>query len=291
MAISPLYWFQRCLFPLFLFEGTVACTKRSLAGDANVKQENSNCTHYCKNLTQEIVGKAEFYTSVECRLPSVPQSKSVERRTSSHAFRRGIAALFMSRMWTAFFKVVSRSQFYSFFYSFSFFPIAEGEVKLKIYSDDHSLPYKTTKLKALYTKGEIDGLFAKWGVKDVYWRWDPEGHDVYAMFKIKEEVDGVPVNVSARVDCPVIWNHKTRAKAEDVNWNISLRVMYWYVKSHLEAAYLLQSSKAAAFLQDLAGKDDRRTLKDLIIPHIGDIQKMAALPKMPVIVDQEKESF
>ena len=42
---------------------------------------------------------------------------------------------------------------------------------MKIYSDDPNLPYKTTKLKALYTKSEIDGLFAKWGVKDVYWHW------------------------------------------------------------------------------------------------------------------------
>jgi hypothetical protein len=50
---------------------------------------------------------------------------------------------------------------------------------LKIYSDDPNLPYKTTKLKALYTKSEIDGLFAKWGVKDVYWRWDPEHNDVF----------------------------------------------------------------------------------------------------------------
>ena len=43
---------------------------------------------------------------------------------------------------------------------------------MKIYSDDPNLPYKTTKLKALYTKSEIEGLFAKWGVKDVYWHWD-----------------------------------------------------------------------------------------------------------------------
>ena len=50
---------------------------------------------------------------------------------------------------------------------------------MKIYSDDPNLPYKTTKLKALYTKSEIDGLFAKWGVKDVYWRWDPEHNDVF----------------------------------------------------------------------------------------------------------------
>ena len=65
--------------------------------------------------------------------------------------------------------------------------------------------------------------------------------------------------------------------------------MYWYIKSHLEAAYLLQSSKTVAFLSDLKGKDDRHSLKDLIIPHIGDIKKMAALQKIPIIVNQETE--
>jgi hypothetical protein len=40
----------------------------------------------------------------------------------------------------------------------------------------------------LYTKSEIDGLFAKWGVKDVYWHWDPEHNDVFAQFKIAEEI-------------------------------------------------------------------------------------------------------
>lgn len=158
---------------------------------------------------------------------------------------------------------------------------------MKIYSDDPNLPYKTTRLNAQYTRSEIDGLFAKWGVKDVYWHWEPETNNIYVMFKIREEINEIPINVSARVDCPVIWNHKTRNKAEDVNWNISLRVMYWYIKSHLEAAYLLQSSKTAAFLPDLAGKDEKQTLKEIIIPHIGDIQKMAALPK-PIIIDQNE---
>lgn len=161
---------------------------------------------------------------------------------------------------------------------------------MKIYTDDPHLPYKTTRLNALYTKAEIDGLFAKWGIKDVYWHWDPEHNDVYVMFKIREEIDGIPVNVSARVDCPVIWDHKTRNRAEAPNWNISMRVMYWYIKSHLEAAYLLQSSKTAAFLPDLSGKDEKQTLKDIVIPHISDIQKLAALPKAPIIIEQEDET-
>jgi len=149
---------------------------------------------------------------------------------------------------------------------------------LKIYSDDPNLPYKTTRLKALYTKSEIDGLFAKWGVKDVFWHWDPEHNDVFVLFKIVEEIEGVPLQVSARVDAPAIWDHKTRSKAECINWDISLRVMYWFIKSHLESAYLLQSSKTAAFLPYIASKDGAQTLKDWIVPQINDVQRLASLP-------------
>jgi hypothetical protein len=152
---------------------------------------------------------------------------------------------------------------------------------LKIYSDDPNLPYKTTKLKALYTRSEIDGLFAKWGVKDVYWRWDPEYNDVFVQFKIAEEVDGVPLQVSAKVEAPCIWDHKTRSKAECVNWDISMRVMFWFIKSHLEAAYLLQSSKTAEFLPYIASGDGSHTLKDIVVPRLNELQRLIALPGVP----------
>jgi hypothetical protein len=122
---------------------------------------------------------------------------------------------------------------------------------LKIYSDDPNLPYKTTKLKTLYTKSEIDGLFAKWGVKDVYWHRDPECIEVLVQFKKVEEIDGMPLQVSAKVEAPSIWDHKTRSKAESVNWDISMRVLYWFIKSHLEAAYLLRVLKRLRFCRTL----------------------------------------
>ncbi len=78
---------------------------------------------------------------------------------------------------------------------------------MKIYSDDPNLPYKTTKLIALYTKSDIDGLFTKWDIKDVYWH--PDLQDVYIVFKINEEIDGKRFETSGRVRCPIIWDHKT----------------------------------------------------------------------------------
>jgi hypothetical protein len=55
-------------------------------------------------------------------------------------------------------------------------------------------------------------------------------------------------------------------------------VMYWFIKSHLESAYLLQSSKTAAFLPYISSGDGAKTLKDLIIPRINEVQQLASLP-------------
>jgi hypothetical protein len=159
---------------------------------------------------------------------------------------------------------------------------------LKIFSDDPNLPYKTTKLKALYTRSEIDGLFAKWGVKDTYWRWDPDNNEVFVQFKIVEKIDDVPRQFSEKVEAPAIWDRKTRSKEESINWDISMRVMFWFIKSHLEAAYLLQSSKTVAFLPYIFTSDDSRTVEDLI-PMLNQLQHLHALPKPSVIIDQEPE--
>jgi hypothetical protein len=40
------------------------------------------------------------------------------------------------------------------------------------------------------------------------------------------------LQVSAKVEAPALWDHKSRSKAESVNWDISLRVMCWFVKLH-----------------------------------------------------------
>ena len=159
----------------------------------------------------------------------------------------------------------------------------------KIYSDDPNLPYKTTKLNALYTKAEIDGLFAKWQIRDVYWHYDPEHNEVFVQFKIVETVENVPVNVAAKVEAPTIWDHKTRNRAEAVNWNISMRVLYWFLKTHLEAAYLRQSSKTAAFLPYLVSSDGQTVLHEVLIPHLNQLDQLQALPEIDKPSETKKE--
>jgi hypothetical protein len=68
-----------------------------------------------------------------------------------------------------------------------------------------------------------------------------------------------------------------------------MQVMYWFIKSHLEAAYLLQSSKTAAFLPYISSGDGSQTLKDLVIPRLNELQHLAALPRESAskVVDAE----
>ena len=58
-----------------------------------------------------------------------------------------------------------------------------------------------------------------------------------------------------------------------------MRVMFWFIKSHLEAAYLLQSSKTVAFLPYIAFGNGSETLKDRVVPMLNEVQHLAALPK------------
>jgi len=43
------------------------------------------------------------------------------------------------------------------------------------------------------------------GVSKTFTALDPERNEVFVQFKIAEEIDGVPLQVSAKVEAPVIW--------------------------------------------------------------------------------------
>lgn len=147
----------------------------------------------------------------------------------------------------------------------------------KIYTDDPLIKYASTSIPADRTKHEIDGVLAEYEVKDIYWHYDPDHNSVYVMFKIEETINDMPMLNSARVDCPTIWDRaKPRGhppKLEAINWDVSMRAMYHFVYTHLNAAYAMQSSKTVAFLgyiQDGNGKQ----LKDVILPRLKEYQAL-----------------
>lgn len=139
--------------------------------------------------------------------------------------------------------------------------------------DDPLIKYSSTELPPERTKAQIDGILAEYQVKDVFWHYDPRGNSVYVMFKIEEYINDVPISVSARVDCPTIWNRaRTTRKPhrpEEINWQVSMRAMYHFIYTSLNNAYAMQSSATVGFLGYIqTGRNEREVLKDILIPKL-----------------------
>jgi len=106
---------------------------------------------------------------------------------------------------------------------------------------------------------------------DILWHWKPDINDVYVQFIIEEVIDGIPARVGAKVVMPTIWDkgnrnaHNPERRTERINLPVSMRAMFWYIKSHMETAYAMQSSRVAAFLPDMVTPNGSRyfdTLKE-----------------------------
>jgi hypothetical protein len=159
-------------------------------------------------------------------------------------------------------------------------------VKMKIYNDDRLVPYKNTTIDPLNTKAEIDGLLARWGIRQVFWDWNPEQNNVVLMFKLPERFGNAQPGV--RLEPPRIWTKGNRKRREEINWHVSMRVLFWFLKSNLESAYLLQFDKTTAFLPWIASEDGKTVLRDVILPRLGKISEFEALPTEGQVRDQEK---
>ena len=151
---------------------------------------------------------------------------------------------------------------------------------MKIYSNDKLVPYKTTTLTAMQSKTEIDVLLFRHGAKRVAWNYNPDQNEVYVMFNIEETIEGRRILIPVKVDAPAIWDKGSRRKAEKLNWDISLRCMLWYVKTHLEMSYVMQSEKILGFLPHIVGADEKTTLKDVILRDLNKLNEVMALPEV-----------
>jgi hypothetical protein len=162
----------------------------------------------------------------------------------------------------------------------------------KIYSDDPLVHYKNSTISPERTRAEIDGILAEWAVKDTQWHWDPQHNDVFLQFRIEELVKDVPVLAVVKVECPIIWDRASPRsrppRPEQVNWRVSMRAMHWFIKTHLEMAYVMQSEKVRAFLSHIKMAEEGRNLGDVVIPRLQQIQELAALPEIKKVEEQNK---
>lgn len=138
---------------------------------------------------------------------------------------------------------------------------------MKIYTSDPVCPYKATKINPFQTRAEIEGLLARWGIKKTAWDFDPDNDLVILHFQFTENIHGVNLNPIMKIEPPHIWDKGNRNKKEKINWMVSLRVLYWYLKTHLEYIYLGQSEKTMGLLPYVETPDGK-TLKDMLLPRL-----------------------
>lgn len=159
-----------------------------------------------------------------------------------------------------------------------------------IYTDDPLIKYATTTIKAERTKHEIDGVLAEYECNKILWigipppkEWDntPASTRISVAFEVDEILDGQHVNVGVRVDCPTIWDRpKPKGRPprdEQINWDVSMRAMYHFIYTHLNAAYAMQSGKAVAFLGFIQNAKGQQ-IKDLILPELRQYKAIASQP-------------
>lgn len=148
---------------------------------------------------------------------------------------------------------------------------------MKIYDTDELIKYKDTEVSPERTRHQIDGILAEYEVQDVYWHGIPKDwknvkdNEIYVMFKIEEIVDNKKVLVDVRVDCPTIWHKGNSKTPEHVNWATSMRAMHWFIYTHLNSAYAMQSGKAVAFLGYILNNKGQQ-IKSMILPQLTEYQ-------------------
>ncbi len=135
-------------------------------------------------------------------------------------------------------------------------------ISKKIYDDDREVYGRTSDIPARTSKNDIDGILARFGVKDVWWRFDIPNNDVFVSFKLTEKFGTKMLNLPVLLSPPRIYhkvkNSRGRIIREELNWNASMRNLYWYILTHLSQAYVHQSGLFTEFLGNILSENGRK---------------------------------
>ena len=120
---------------------------------------------------------------------------------------------------------------------------------MKVYTDDPKVHYVKTTVSPERKRDEINAVFHEYDTYDIWWHYKPDDPTVYVKFVIEEVIDDIPAKVGVKVMMPTIWDKAVRnsprpeRRVEQINYKVSMRAMHWYIKTHLETAYAMQSSR------------------------------------------------
>lgn len=106
-------------------------------------------------------------------------------------------------------------------------------------------PYDRTEIDVSKTQMEIQQLLLEYGAEGIQWIVIRDGLPKLA-FIVEAEINGIKKKVGVQIDPPLI-----QRPNRTVNYNQSMRMMYWYVKSKLEAVSFGVKTFEKEFLDDI----------------------------------------
>ena len=150
-------------------------------------------------------------------------------------------------------------------------------------------PYQGTKADAVKTEMQIMALLRKFGASGIQWTEYQGNRDL--KFIIEVELKGVRKEIMVKVEPPLFlenrrtWNQKTGRHdiVKAPNYAQSMRLLYWYLKSKLEAvAYGLVSAEQEFLSQVLIKLPRGETTVGEMIAHrvFDDSIKQLASPEV-----------
>jgi len=163
----------------------------------------------------------------------------------------------------------------------------------KIFCDDSNLPLKSTTKRPMDSKRDIDAELARWGITKTMWDWDlSRSTGVEVAFQLpRDKFYNSDIPLSVRLTPPIVWKRTRKGKSAEIDWRLSIRLLYWYIHYQMAWIYANQSSPVVAFLPHIAVSGNE-TVKDRVIPQM---ENLKALPlnerkKTTLLLEGEREN-
>lgn len=141
-------------------------------------------------------------------------------------------------------------------------------------------PFANTAIDPEKSRAEIDHLLQEFGAEAVQWTTDWKMSKVNLKFMLETEIEGVKKRIGVDIN-PAIFAAEHRSynpklgRSEKVvapNWAQSMRLLYWWLKSKLEAVAYGMTTAEQEFLSQVMTAlptGERGTIGEFVLKDIG----------------------
>lgn len=130
-------------------------------------------------------------------------------------------------------------------------------------------PYERTEIDVIKSQNEIQKLLLEYGAEGIQWIVYRDASPRLA-FIIEADINGTRKKVGVQIDPPIT---RPKNSPQGINYKQSMRLLYWYVKSKLEAVAYGIKTFEKEFLDDIVYRlPDGREVKvgDMILKQVAE---------------------